>query len=186
MKLSKEAMSSILAQLQVFPAFINILSSFNLQTRESTTTITGSGAFYGITNNDDSGITNSLYFSTGNVVDISLVYQTAYLFKYVEYNGRIGDQWSIRQMAFYQRFDTHHNTSQSLLIQTSDQVQKRIYQLAGEGNMTDFLNHWTSFHEIHLGTLSHNWGAYIEWIDTQLSKVVGICLTRGLWNYHQS
>lgn len=153
MKLSKESMSSILAQLQAFPSFVNILSSFRLQTRESTTAIIGSGAFYGLTNADNAA------------------YETAYLLKYVEHNGRIGDCWSIRQMAFYQHFDTRNNVSQSLLIQTSDQVQKRIFQLVQDGHMVDFPNHWTSFHEVYLGTLSHNWGEYIEWVDTQLSKV---------------
>ncbi|KAE9377483.1 hypothetical protein N431DRAFT_527405 [Stipitochalara longipes BDJ] len=147
------AISLLLAQLQVFPSFVNILSFFKLQTRESTTAIIGSGAFYGLTSNDDS------------------VYETSYLLKYVESNGRIEDCWSIRQMAFYQKFDTRHNLSQSLLIQTSDQVQRRIFQLVQDGHMADFPNHWTTFHEVFLGTLSHNWGAYIEWIDTQISKV---------------
>jgi len=177
-KLSKEAMSSILTHLQVFPSFVNILSSFKLRTRESTTAIIGSGAFYGLIHNDDTGEINtsiSLCEFSRKRSNLSSVYETSYLLKYVEHNGRIEDCWSIRQMAFYQHFNTRQNTSQSLLIQTSDQVQKRIFQLVQDGQIASFPNHWTFFHEVYLGTLSHNWGAYIEWIDTQLSKVVSDC-----------
>ncbi len=176
MKLPKEAMSSILAKLQVFPSFVNILSSFRLQTRESTTAIIGSGNFYGLTHGDGSSefITNRLLSNSllQRILIFSLVYETSYLLKYVEHNGRVEDCWSIRQMAFYQKFNTCHNMSQSLLIQASDQVQKRIFQLVRDGHWADFPNHWTLFHEIYLGTLSHNWAAYIEWIDTHLSRVV--------------
>jgi hypothetical protein len=94
--------------------------------------------------------------------------------KYVEFHGRPGTiiPWSIRQLAVYQRYDTSTKLSSCVLIQTSDRVQRRFFELAEDGDIARFPSHWSSLHKIYLGTLSNNWAAYIKLLDTKIEEIV--------------
>jgi hypothetical protein len=104
--------------------------------------------------------------------NFSLAFETAYMLKYIDLSGRSNtDLWSIRQMAIYQNFNISTSHSDNLLIRSSDQIQKRISHLVHSKSTNTLPTHWTNIHSIYLGTLSHNWGSYISWIDTLISQV---------------
>jgi hypothetical protein len=114
----------------------------------------------------------SAFTSIHITTNFSLAFETAYMLKYIDLNGRSEtDPWSIRQMAVYQNFNTSTSHSNNLLIRSSDQIQKRISHLVHSKSSEALLTHWTNMHSIYLGTLSHNWGSYISWIDTLISKI---------------
>lgn len=174
MQISKVAMALLLSRLQVFPAFVNILSGFALQTNESPTATTGFSSFYGGHSLETSSMPNHFRFHLHShlTTNFSLAFETAYVLKYIDLNGRPGtDPWSIRQMAIYQNFNISNAHSDNLLIRSSDQVQKRISDLVHSKSINTLPTHWTNMHSVYLGTLNHNWGVYISWIDTLISQV---------------
>jgi hypothetical protein len=98
--------------------------------------------------------------------------KTGYMFKHVESKPGPQIAWSIRQMGVYQSYNTSTRTSSSLLIQTSAAVQKRVFELAQNGDISQLPNHWKNLHEIYLGTLSNNWSDYIKFLDEEISEIV--------------
>jgi hypothetical protein len=113
--------------------------------------------------------------SAGDVpkIDSLAVFETAYTLKHVEFNNRSGNnRWSLRQMAVYQRFDTSSKMSESVLVQTSTQVQKRILELSKDGGLGELSNHWTILHEVYLGTLGQNWAIFLQSINLDVGSTV--------------
>jgi hypothetical protein len=98
--------------------------------------------------------------------------QTGYMFKHVESKPGPLIAWSIRQMGVYQTYNTSTKTSSSLLMQTSAAVQKRVFELAQNGGISQLPNHWKNLHEIYLGTLSNNWSDYIKLLNEEISEIV--------------
>jgi hypothetical protein len=94
------------------------------------------------------------------------------MLKHIENNARQSLPWSIRQMAVYQKYSTTTRTSNCLLIQTSARVKSRIAEVVKDGSITKLSTHWTHLHELHLGTLSHNWDAYFAYINEVISDRV--------------
>ncbi len=80
--------------------------------------------------------------------------------------------WSIRQTAIYQRHQTCSATSDCILIQAPDSIQRRFFELVEDGSMAHFINHWTSLHEVYFGSITQNWAAYIKLLDTKIDEIV--------------
>lgn len=108
------------------------------------------------------------------VANFVTVFETAYMLKYVECHGRLGTiiPWSIRQMGVCQRYNISTKLSSCVLIQTSDRVQNRIFELVEDGHIARFPYHWTFLHMIYLGTLSNKWTAYIKLLDSKIEEIV--------------
>jgi hypothetical protein len=77
-------------------------------------------------------------------------------------------------MAVYQNFNYATKTSSNILVQTSQNVQKQVFELVQEGMMSKFPDHWKNVHEIHLGSLSNNWIDYIKFLELKISDIVSL------------
>ncbi|KAI9774961.1 MAG: hypothetical protein M1840_000177 [Geoglossum simile] len=145
----------ILSRLQVYPAFVNILTSFGAEDGPYTD---GRSGFHGDMVKDETGIST---------------FETAYMLKYVECHGRPGttNPWSVRQMAVYQNFNDSTKLSSCLLIQTSVRAQKGISEAVQDGDTARIFDHWSCLHELYLGTLSDNWAAYIKCLDVKIADI---------------
>jgi hypothetical protein len=111
--------------------------------------------------------------SSRDVTDCRPAFETAYVLKYVERNDRPNNPpWSIRRMAVYQNFNQATMSSDSILIRSSERAKKRIHDLAMDGSIASLPTHWTFLHELHLGTLSHNWQELIQYKEAEFSKTV--------------
>ena len=175
MSITKEAMILILSRIQVFSVFVNIISRFELRTKESYTSINCASPFY---SRNEQIQDKFLSESNRSASEISttkhlVVFESAYTLKHVELNNRSGNnQWSLRQMAVYQRFDTSTKILGCVLIQTSTQVQKRILELSKDGGLAELSNHWTILHEVYFGTLGQNWAMFLQSINIEVGSTV--------------
>lgn len=94
------------------------------------------------------------------------------MLKHVESKSGSSIPWSIRQMAVYQKYNTSTRTSSCLLVQTSVAVERRIFELAQNGEIAQLPDHWKNLHEIYLGTCSSGWSDYIKFLDEAISEIV--------------
>ncbi|KAH8812190.1 hypothetical protein F5884DRAFT_304687 [Xylogone sp. PMI_703] len=74
-------------------------------------------------------------------------------------------------MGIYQKFDTHIEASNCILVQSSARVKSRIGEIMRDQSIKDLPNHWTHLHELHLGTLSCNWDSYFASMNECLSNI---------------
>jgi len=77
-------------------------------------------------------------------------------------------------MAVYQNYNCATKTSSNILIQTSQNVQKQVFNLVLEDVMAVFPDHWKNVHEIHLSSLSNNWIYYIKLLESKISDIVSL------------
>jgi hypothetical protein len=165
-------MKTLLVRIGVFSSFTNILSCFGFENGPNQD---GRGGFYENSRKDKTGALSTLCFFLLSCVlwlTSTTVLETAYLLKHVEHKAGSNIPWSIRQMAVYQNFNCTTKTSSNILLQTSQNVQKQVFELVQEGTMAVFPDHWKNVHEIHLSSLSNNWIDYIKFLESKISDIV--------------
>jgi hypothetical protein len=178
MTISKEAMILILSRFQVFPLFNNILMKFELRVKESCTAINCMSPFYSRNESiegENSSELQCLVLKESILIHF-LGFETTYTLNYVELNNRPSDsnKWSIRQMGVYQRYNTATMDSNCILIQSSNQAQRRILELSNDSGLGNLANHWSILHEVYLGTLGQDWGLFLQSININIGSTVSI------------
>jgi len=99
-----------------------------------------------------------------------------YSVKYVELNGRNrGDPWSVRQTAVYHQISIETKRSRWIILQPSESTRARLksvlnddYRQGRSGRSDCMIPHM-----VLLSTMVSNWQEYIEYLHSELLKLVG-------------
>jgi len=102
-------------------------------------------------------------------------YEVCYILRHVE-QAQIDspNSWTIRKTAFYQKFSSQVAQSHSLLIEPSAALQQQLAAVLTplSTSAIDFPKHWTTFPMMCLGTISMNWRSYINFVSSEIEKIV--------------
>jgi hypothetical protein len=154
--ISSEALKLLLHHLQALPELVNVITNF---ASEDGPYSEGRGGFYSRIRPTQNG---------------QVVFETCYLLKHVELNGRRGpNPWSVRQMGVYQKFNIAEQRGKCILIQPSLELQRRLQEELDDGdNYGELIDEWMNVHSQCINTLSRNWLAYIKFLEKEVAKIV--------------
>ena len=103
-----------------------------------------------------------------------LFQECAYVLRYVELNHRGNEDapWSLRQTAFYHRFEKSSGTSSWVYVALSLRAQARLdAYLKATGNVAAF--NPFELHLLLLDTAMANWRPYLVYLTAQTNNQVG-------------
>ncbi|KAI1414101.1 hypothetical protein F5Y13DRAFT_21800 [Hypoxylon sp. FL1857] len=153
----------LVLSLLVFPAFLYVVREFGLKVRD--------GFLKG-------HVFSSQYCRCAKSSAYSLEnkhhsYEISYLLHFVEENGRArGDPWSLRQTGIYQQVDANNDQSIWVILQISKATRERLMKKLHHPELSSQCpDNPMSIHAVLLLATVDNWGAYIEYLRSQLIYV---------------
>lgn len=155
LKITRDLLIKLLEKVNAFPELVNVLALF---TRMDNAILEGRACYYSRMTPD--GKSQPLF-------------ETAYIFKHVEANGRAINPWSIRKLAIHQQVLSSEQ-SKSILVECSLLLQDRFKSLFGRAQATKTALSWLDTHIATLATLGSNWQAYIQHLEGRLSNIVSL------------
>ena len=102
-------------------------------------------------------------------------YECCYILRHVELAQiENPNSWAIRKTAFYQKFPSKGVQSHSMIIEPSAALQKQLAMVLTplSTSAIDFPTHWTKFPMLCLGAISVNWRAYINFVSSEIERIV--------------
>lgn len=108
--------------------------------------------------------------------------EICYNIKYVEKNNRLPDNpWSIRKTGIYQKFEYLKKSSTWILVQPSEQVQRRVrevFKARTAENIENSVHNPLDIHLVFLSAAAENWRWYYNSLEEALVDRVRIMLRR--------
>ena len=114
---------------------------------------------------------------SGNLLQshVQYEYEVCYILRHVEQPEiNNSSSWTLRKSGFYQKYSSQRAQSYSMLIEPSSALQKQLGKVLTPLSTPaiDFPKHWTTFSMACLGTISMNWRSYINFLSSEIEKIV--------------